>query len=131
MFDRLIEGTKLRVRRKLPDASIRVSGRTVIASEWFQDLDGNSYRLEYHVADGGEQTKVYCQQRPSFWWLFWKKKDYTLHESHLHEDGLICLGSPNVMPIEDAVERARFWANCYTYLIQHGLVETRRLVPEW
>ena len=125
------ERAKRRVKARLPNARICVTGHAVIAAEWFKDLDGKSYRLEYVLRDSGDRTKAYCRSKPSFLLWFWKRRHYSFSECHLHEDGTICLGTPNVMSFERAVDRARFWANTYTFLIQHGLAETRRTIPEW
>ena len=125
-----IERAKHRVQVKLTDARPAVEGPGVVARETFADLDGNLYELEYVLYAGGDLTRAVCRKRPDFGPAS-LNKGYSIHDSHLHADGTICLGMPNTLGFEEAVDRARFWANAYTFLIRYGLEETRRVVPDW
>jgi hypothetical protein len=122
----ILDRAQQRVLAKLPTAAPRVVGATVLAAEAFADLEGNEYDLEYVLVSGGDHTRAYCRRMPPFA----RRDQFTVYQSHLHPDGLICLGV-SAMPFEAALERARFWCNVTTFLFQHGIDATRAAVPEW
>jgi hypothetical protein len=95
-----------------------------------QDPDGRWFRLEYRTREDGTDAHAFCRYHP------WGVNRFGYHQSHLREDGFICVGSHlsdeySPYDLEFAVKRARFWAGGFSTLNERGFAETCRLIPEW
>lgn len=104
-------------------------GREVFIED-VSDPDGRMYRVEYQCDAHGRKAIAYCRHNP------WGNNPHSYHEAHLRGDGFLCIG-PGVhdcespYDLEYAVRRARFWCGAYSYFREHGLAETKRVLPEW
>lgn len=115
------------MKRYNPNACIAIEGDRVIMIE---DISANEektmfYRLEYRSNPQGTEAEAFLLYNP------FGDNPFSFEESHLRNDGWLCLAKGNKWPLEFVIQRARFWCHCYTYLRQHGLEALRRIVPEW
>ncbi len=90
----------------------RENGKEVFIED-VTDPDGRMYRLEYQTDLDGQKVIAFCRHNP------WGSNSLGVHDSHLFGSGQICLGTRDYS-LEDAVQRARYWATAYSYLREHG-----------
>lgn len=94
------------------------------------DPDGRFYRVEYRCDDDGGNATAYCLYNP------WGSNPYDYYESHLSDDGLICVGPDlhrdwSPYDLEFTVLRARFWCAGFSFLMEHDYDTTCRMIPDW
>jgi len=114
-------------KRYNPNAFIALEGDKVIIIE---DVPANDkktkfYRLEYRSNPEGTEAEAYCLHNP------YGDNPYSFRESHLRDDGWLCLARGEKWPLDFVIERARFWCLCYSYMREHGLEALKNIVPEW
>jgi hypothetical protein len=93
------------------------------------DADGRIYRLEYRCKRSGRSARAFCLYSP------WPPASLPLTDSHLMPDRSICTSAQAHRggdPLDYAVARARFWCTGYSFLREHGIAETRRILgSDW
>lgn len=96
----------------------------MIFIEDVKDPDGRLYRVEYQSDSRGRNAQAYCRYNP------WGGNPYSAPQSHLFDDGKICLGS-GTFNLEEVVGRSRSWCTAYSFMREHGYEATCRVMPEW
>lgn len=113
-----------------PNAFQGEEGAEQIFIEDITDADRRVFRVEYRCNDDGRNATAYLLYDP------WSGNPYPYEDSHLGDDGFICIGkhvghTRSPYNLDFAVRRVRFWCNGYSFLQEHGIEATRRLLPEW
>jgi hypothetical protein len=108
-----------------PRAFAAIEGDKECYIEDVRDDDGRWYRLEYRVDPSGRRALAYCLFNP------WPPASIPITDSHLMSDNSICTSAAAHRGGDDlafTVARARFWCNGYSFLREHGINETRRIL---
>lgn len=110
------------------------NGRDVFIEDY--PVDDRWYRIEYRCLPNGENASAWLLCNPWAEHQVRRGLDFTYSESHLRNDGLICIAAdydPDASPynLEFAIRRARFWATGFSFLIEHSYEATCEAIPEW
>jgi len=92
-----------------------------------KDADGRPYEFRFVREDNS--WKVYVVSMP---WDRSKWEHYTDHDIHLFKDrNEVCLSTKRIGDFETAYKRTVLWANGFSFLMEHGLKATKKVIPEW
>lgn len=98
-----------------------------VREEVIKDADGRPYRFRF-VRENGS-WKVYVVSMP------WKRANwshYSDHDIHMFKDrNELCLSTGEITDFDTAYKRTVLWANGFSFLMENGLAETKRVIPEW
>ena len=120
-------------RSRARDTMFRLNQRAFVARDGEQecfiedvtDADGRMYRIEYRCNPSGRKALAYCLFNP------WPAAAIPITDSHLMSNNSICTSARAHQggdDLEYTVARARFWCNGYSFLREHGIAETRRVL---